>query len=69
MVFWFMVGFCLFLMAVRRVYIFNLPLNSIKYFNEIQFLAEYPALNYPSQIYNKILQKYLRLKIPLAGKK
>lgn len=68
-VFWFMVGFSLFLIAVGRAYIFDLPQNSIKYFHDFQFLAEYPALNSPSQIYNKVILKYLRLKIPLAGKK
>lgn len=55
-------GFCLFLMAVMRAYIFHLSQNSIKNFHEFQSLAEYPALNSP-------LLNYLRLKIPLAGKK
>lgn len=62
-------GFCLFLMAVLRAYVFHLSWNSIKIFHEFQSLAEYPALNSPSQIYSKILLNYLRLKIPLAGKK
>lgn len=56
--------FRLFLMGVRRDYIFSVPLNSAKYFQGLQLFAVYLALNF-----SKMLLKYLRLKTPMPGKK